>query len=304
MSNTKYCPNCDTRFSGIDCCGNCGGLLVEEYKDESGATCADIDDGKWIMEIPNVEHFSIADGIVGVGECALMDCSQLKELEIPYSFMLSTLETAMEHANRKVKCRLFNWPRKTFISDELQREIEEGTTDSQGLVYSQDGKRLLRATNTYMETYVIPEGVEKIERLAFLGRTFGTLHVPYTCPLYTLPEAERPIFGSERVEGCVVDWNRPYAEADEIEDCIYMLEDADTIWADEYEVRYSQNGKRLISCMMDFDESEYTVPEGVVTICSHAFSAATQFLTLSIPRSVKVIGDNIFGEEGGRIVIR
>ena len=62
--------------------------------------------------------------------------------------------------------------------------------------------------------------------------------------------------------------------------------------------------KRLLFAKIEFDESEYVVPNGVETICSHAFSIHTDYLVLSVPRSIKVIGDSIFGEEGGKIVIR
>jgi hypothetical protein len=42
---------------------------------------------------------------------------------------------------------------------------------------------------------------------------------------------------------------------------------------------------------------------GVVTICSMAFGACSQYVTLIIPRSVNLIGDFVFGPSGGKIVI-
>lgn len=53
-----------------------------------------------------------------------------------------------------------------------------------------------------------------------------------------------------------------------------------------------------------FNETEYHVPNGVETICSHAFALSKRYLTLSVPSSIKVIGDSLFGKEGGRIIIR
>ena len=66
----------------------------------------------------------------------------------------------------------------------------------------------------------------------------------------------------------------------------------------------TEDGKKLVGCELQFDEERYEVPEGVVTICEGAFGMCQHYLVLSLPRSVRVIGDNIFGKEGGRIIIR
>jgi hypothetical protein len=41
----------------------------------------------------------------------------------------------------------------------------------------------------------------------------------------------------------------------------------------------------------------------LLTICSMAFAVCRQFVTLIIPRSVRLIGDFVFGPGGGKIVI-
>ena len=53
----------------------------------------------------------------------------------------------------------------------------------------------------------------------------------------------------------------------------------------------------------EFKAEEYHVPDGVVTICSMAFATCRQFVTLHIPRSVRLIGDFVFGPGGGKIII-
>lgn len=297
----KICPNCHTTYDeDEEFCDECDVELVEEYQDEQGALFANMNGVKCLMKIPNVESYVIEEGVLSIDEEALMDCPRLRFLDVAYTVWFSDLACAMEHANSKARCRVRKWPRNARISDELQKEIDEGWTDSEGFVYSQDRKRLLRAPDRFIKKYVIPEGVEHIERLAFLGRAFDTLHVPYTCNI----RKDRPILGSSRNRGIILTWNRPYAEADEIEDSMYRLEDADTLITDKDGVRYTQNMKRLISCLDYFNKDEYRVPDGVVTICNFAFVGVRKFLTLSIPRSVKVIGDCIFGKAGGKIVIR
>lgn len=132
--------------------------------------------------------------------------------------------------------------------------------------------------------------------------TFEELHIPYTCNLEKLPIEEYPIFGSERVQGLIYPWDRPYAQEDEVDDSSYLTNDVK--FTDEHGVAYSQDKKRLLWSNKGFDEKEYHVPDGVGTICSYAFAFCSRFLTLSLPSSVSTIGHNLFGKEGGRILIR
>ena len=100
----------------------------------------------------------------------------------------------------------------------------------------------------------------------------------------------------------MLSWDRPYDQEDEIDDFLYLSNDVEI--TDELGVAYSDSKKRLLWSNNTFDEAEYRVPDGVETICSHAFCHCKRFLTLSVPSSIKVIGDNLFGEEGGKIIIR
>ena len=72
---------------------------------------------------------------------------------------------------------------------------------------------------------------------------------------------------------------------------------------DEHEVGYSKDGKILTGCRHTFNDTHYEVPDGVEVIEDFAFLPCPHFVELSIPRSVRIIGDYIFGN-GGQIVIR
>jgi hypothetical protein len=72
---------------------------------------------------------------------------------------------------------------------------------------------------------------------------------------------------------------------------------------DAHEVGYSQDGKTLTGCRYTFNDIHYEVPDGVESIDDFAFLACRHYVELSIPRSVKTIGDCIFGN-GGIIKIR
>lgn len=72
---------------------------------------------------------------------------------------------------------------------------------------------------------------------------------------------------------------------------------------DDHEVGYSKDGKILMGCRYTFNDIRYEVPDGVEEIEDFAFLACRHNVELSIPRSVKTIGDYLFGN-GGIIVIR
>ncbi len=80
-------------------------------------------------------------------------------------------------------------------------------------MYSKDRKQLLKAPPKFKE-YWIPEGVEKIDRLAFHHCFFEDLHIPYTCKMDDWPVEEWPVFGNERIQGSIWPWEKPYSEKD------------------------------------------------------------------------------------------
>ena len=174
--------------------------------------------------------------------------------------------------------------------------------DSYGFVYSADGKRLLKGANVE-GAYWIPEGVEEIEPEALIGCKIGTLHVPWTAHVH---EYDQLVFSEDAEENeemmpAVYFWTKEYANRDEE---TWAFEDEGEYRIDEHGVGYSLDGHRLLFTRYTFNDSEYTVPEGVVTICSMAFATCRHFVTLIIPRSVRLIGDFVFGPGGGKIVIR
>ena len=87
---------------------------------------------------------------------------------------------------------------------------------------------------------------------------------------------------------------------------VEVFDDCDRC-VDEHHVVYTKDGKHLLNCLNTFNKTEYTVREGVTTICDDAFmwrANQEQRMILYIPRSVKIIGENIFGDGGGRIIVK
>ena len=87
----------------------------------------------------------------------------------------------------------------------------------------------------------------------------------------------------------------PVEEEDDLDDDMPLY--------DDHEVGYSENGKILMGCRYTFNDVRYEVPDGVEEIGDFAFLACRHYVEISIPHSVKKIGDYIFGN-GGIIVIR
>ena len=291
--------------------GMIDGKWVEDYAhitrteydtvtDDDGAVFALIENGRMLVKAPNVRHYRIPETVYRLADHAFDCCTELRILDVPYTINDYEVGEAIKNCCQEVEVHVWNWPYEKERSEELEKEIAEGWKDEHGFVYSQDRKRLLKAADA--DTYWIPEGVEQIDRLAFVGCVFDELHVPFTCKIDELPFDEYPVFGGERVQGCVLTWDRPYSQEDEVTDSLYISDEAAVIRKDG--VAYSANQKRLLHADATFAETAYHVPDGVETICSHAFEGCKQFLRLSIPPSVRVIGENLFGEEGGEIVIR
>ena len=118
-------------------------------------------------------------------------------------------------------------------------------------------------------------------------------------------EGELAMCGDDMLIGVIKDWQNRYDESEHITNILVFDDDDRDI--DNHHVVYTKDGKHLLNCLDTFNETEYTVKDGVTTICDDAFSwrvNSEQRITLYIPRSVKVIGENIFGDGGGRIIIK
>ena len=184
--------------------------------DEFGAVFAKIENGRMLVKAPNVKQYRIPEDVYRIADHAFKDCSKLQELDVPYLVDDYQIDKALKLCGHRFKVHLWNWPYNAVRSEELEKEIAEGWTDEQGFVYSQDRKRLLKANS--IKEYWIPEGVEKIDRLAFHYCIFEDLHIPYTCKMSEWPVEEWPVFGNERIQGCIWPWEKPYSEKDEFGD--------------------------------------------------------------------------------------
>ena len=178
-------------------------------------------------------------------------------------------------------------------------ENKKTWTDGFGGLYSADRKRLQKVPD--VKRYCIREGCEAVDEHAFDGCDhLEVLYMPYT---FSEEEVDKTLNMMPETVDNVCAWDRPYVE--EMYDVNEYWCDEEDTKTDQFGVVYANGGRRLLMATRpELISKEYVVSDGVLTICDGAFGFCKEYLDLSLPRSIKVIGDYIFGEESGRIVIR
>lgn len=93
--------------------------------------------------------------------------------------------------------------------------------------------------------------------------------------LFSLPEPQMPSFMKEGDSSTIV-----------------TDEDLKNSWEDEYKVKYSKDGRKLLKAPEDI--TNYSIRENTIAICDKAFSYCTTLKEVIIPNSVKSIGESAF----------
>lgn len=165
-------------------------------------------------------------------------------------------------------------------------------------IYRNDWKRLLKCPN--VKRYRIVKGCEEVDEKAFEGcENLESLYLPCTMSNEAIDwiQDNMPVSVDN-----ICAWDRLCVE--EVYDVNEYWYDEEKAETDEYGVVYANEGRRLImATKAELIGKDYFVPDGVLTICDGAFSFC-DYVVLSLPRTIKSIGDYIFGKEGGRIEIR
>ena len=171
-------------------------------------------------------------------------------------------------------------------------------TDEFGGLYTSDKKTLMECPN--VKRYRIVEECEEVDENVFEGCTLlESLYIPYT---FSDEAFDRVMECIPENVGNICHWDRPYT--DEVYDVNEYWCDEEETTTDEQGVVYANEERRLITATRpELIGKVYVVPDGVLTICNGAFGFC-DYVVLTLPRSIKAIGDYIFGHEGGRIEIR
>ena len=170
--------------------------------------------------------------------------------------------------------------------------VDDGLTEKDA-IYSPSGSYLIQIPN--IPHYRIKEGTLYISPMAARHCTeLQKLDIPVEMIFDESSLREYPKGLKVKVWETHYD-GTPVEEDEDLDDDMPVF--------DEHDVGYSKDGKTLMSCRYTFNDTRYEVADGVEEIDDFAFLSCRHFVELSIPRSVRVIGDYIFGN-GGQIVIR
>lgn len=163
-------------------------------------------------------------------------------------------------------------------------------------VYTPSGSTIVRVPNVPKyrieegTQWIAPNALQNCPRLRFLDIPYGMINHREMIDMFA-PKVKYK------------EWTTLYDGTlpEEDEEC--DDDDVEDFYVDEYQVAYSKDGKKLLFARVGFREAHYEVPDGVEEIDDCAFCGCHTYVELVIPRSVRRIGDLLFGN-GGHIQVR
>ena len=234
--------------------------------------------------------FAIPDRATTINDRAFYGCTSLTAVSIPDSvttvgdqaFAASGLTEVTVPGCRSMGDGVFESCRSlgsVTIADDvamIPEGIFSGCSSLDEIVFGEDPSlRTIEAqafAGTAFTAFTIPEGVTTVDATAFSGCTaLQTVGIPSTLR----DMGERPFEGCSSLTSFTV-------SADS------------SVYASVDGVLYSKDLRTLVRYPSAASSSEFSVPEGTVTISTGAFESADSLTTVEIPASVTTIGSEAF----------
>ena len=198
----------------------------------------------------------------------------MQDAELASLYSLYILALSQNNLSQ-VSFRLFNlakpdksqYKEEVFNTEVTDLDIDNGVEDEFGVIYSKDGKRLLKA-NDSVETYSIKNGTKVICDSAF--------HWCYKLSQIVIPESVK----------CIGD--NPFSYCDSLLNIVCKSKQ----YVFKNGAIFSSDLKTIVSCISK--ERVFNIPNGVLKIANEAFSFCSNLEQVSIPNSVITIGDDAF----------
>ena len=113
------------------------------------------DDGKVLLKCPNVKLYRIREGCERVDERAFVGCDRLQSLYVPYTFSEEAFEMLMNSdVTGNEISNICHWDRpyveEVFDVNEYWYDEADTNIDECGVMYANEGKRLISATKPYL----------------------------------------------------------------------------------------------------------------------------------------------------------
>ena len=137
--------------------------------------------GAYILQIPDVDHYTIKEGTIFISPMAARHCKKLQKLDIPM-YMMFDEDSLKEYPKGLMIKKWDTHYDGTPDEDDYDVEVEPYTVDDMGVAYSEDGKVLKFCRYTFDKNhYDVPDGVEELDDFAFLScRHYLELSIPRT----------------------------------------------------------------------------------------------------------------------------
>ena len=252
-----------------------------------------------------------------IGECQMMKslCALLNDAEFSKLYALFLLAHSQQELSA-VSFRLFllNKAEKPICTEVTEEDLKDAIKDEYGVIYSRDGKKLLRASFSLREKeYVVREGTEVICDDAFIcceslqsitipnsvksigSRAFRnceslqSITIPNSvtkigdgafswCKYLqsvTIPNSVRNI-GNHAFSGCNI--------------CFFICNS--TYFQNDDVCLFNKDKTAIVSRINDC--VNYIIPNSVTSIGDYAFSDCLSLQSITIPNSVTKIGDGAF----------
>lgn len=175
-----------------------------------------------------------------------------------------------------------------YATEVSEKDLEEGVKDEFGVIYSRDGKRLIRRVDATVDfqsmlSYNVKDGTQVICDNAFWGNHFSLEKV-------TLPNSVRAI-------GKAAFWGCSKLQSINIPDSVAFIGSSAFYGCDRLQ---SVNIPDLITHIDDevfcgcYNLQSVIIPNSVISIGKSAFHGCSRLQRINIPNSVTNIGDYAF----------
>ena len=294
----------------------------ESVKDKNGIRFSK--DGKTLLRYPpelGTTHYTIPDGITGIGEKAFSGCTDLKVVMIPPNvvFIDHNAFSGVQAVKLLPGNEMFEMDAAGALIDKQEKRLVYFPRSYKGKYVIPDTVRAICDHVFYhcsVTELVVPESVEEIENNAFSNCTsllsltipekffdsrIDTWNLPRDCQVNNLNEEEE----DEELEAQETQKAQVSASPVQVATApaapvvpVFPL-DMEKISADKKRgIVFSANNRSLLRYPTGLPDKSYTVPDGITSLDQNAFFAAQHLTEVTLPKSLRHIGPGAFSSTG------
>ena len=105
-------------------------------------------------ECSSLQYVNISDSVVSIDENAFMGCYSLEQIFVP--------QDSIEKFRKLLPEELWDNIIEDISTEVTEEDLKNGVEDEFGVIYSKDGKRLLKCNNKNIKSYYVRSGIQVI----------------------------------------------------------------------------------------------------------------------------------------------